>query len=601
MPYYFGKDSLIMDNDIQDIRFGIESGKRSQDHTLYLQNSTLKQYIFSKYNPREDALSMLGSDRGNKETTWILFGFGFGYMTQELLEKVSDSIKIIIIEPNPILLEEQIRISRTEWMKDKGNIQFFSGYDFLNLNRLVSQILPEAEVHNIKIVYIKKYIQFYNKYYKSVIEAIDDVVVGKLININTLAKYGETFMENILRNREAIKAGYDLSIYKDIYKGLPGLIVSGGPSLDKNIKYIKDFKGIIFTGGRTLTPILEQDTRPDFLVSIDPSKNIYETLMGNAENDIPLITTDKSNAKVIATHRGKQYFLGTDKIVEELLGISLEGILDRGGSVATLCLSAAHYMGCNPIIFIGQDLANTDMKQHANICSNEKNGLEISNDIKGEGHINTSIYKKIKGYYGDEVYSSPTLISFLRWIEKFIEKTNETLYINATEGGAFIHGTVNQTFKDVVERYAQTSKPNIEHRERQPNIDVDIEGYLMIALEELKEIKVLAKKAKKVAEKLKFEYIKYKGKRLSEVQNLIDQMDEIDKKLTQKGKVKHIVGELFSNAYYLVGIKEEQKEGIKEDKVDKGIRVANHSYGLYEALVKSIEDTINIITNNINN
>lgn len=591
---FYRRDRLVMRDEIEAVSFKIEPAKRGNEYTLYLQKDTLKQYIFSRYNPREDALKMLEEDLGNKQSIWIIFGFAFGYVIDEIMTKVSDESRIIVIEPNETLLNEQLKVTQKEWLKERENIHFFCGDDFIKLQYIIKQVIPEEELNNMRIVYTEKYIGFYKGYYKAILEILDEAVTSKLINRNTIIKYAKTFFENIISNREYIRNSYDLSVYKEKYKNMPGLIVSGGPSLSKNIKFIKEFKGVIFTGTRTLTAILDEGVKPDFLVSVDPTDKIYQTLMENTENDISLITLDQSNHKVIASNKGRQYFIPTEKIAEELLGTNLEVNLSRGGSVATLCLSAAQYMGCNPIIFIGQDLANTDMKLHADICSNERNGLG-NNEVIDEGDLINRGYKQIDGYDGEKVWSSSDLIYFLRWIEEFVECFKEIKFINATEGGAFIRGTINKRFKEVTEEYSNIQKIHMEDMQRQPYLEIDVEENIIKALDKLEKLKDLAKEAKDASEKLKKEYTQYEGRRNKKIRSLLNKIDKIEKKILTENKVKSVVEDLFDSAYYFVNCQKEQKEAINESEQDKNIRITSYNYNVYEALVGAIEEVIKII------
>lgn len=83
-----------------------------------------------------------------------------------------------------------------------------------------------------------------------------------------------------------------------------------------------------------------------------------------------------------------------------------------------MCINTAIHLGCNPIIFIGQDLAYTNDKVHANFCefTNDKyKGEEILENIKRDSDI------FIDDIYGKKVRTSVILNAFKENIEEIIK------------------------------------------------------------------------------------------------------------------------------------------------------------------------------------
>ncbi len=578
-------------NKQDEVVFEIELSKREAHHTIFFENTFAKQYVLSKYQPKSDAISQLGEERGNKQTIWIILGFALGYMVKELLENVAQELKIIVIEPNEKLLEAQMKYEENEKLRNKENVHFISGENFSDLKEKIKQLIPSAELSNIKIVPVKKYLEYYSEYYNNIKSILEEVIMYKVVDRNTALKYANLFTKNIIQNRYEICKGYDLSILKGQLKDVPALVVSGGPSLNKNIKFIKEFKGIIFVGNRTLAPVIAQGIKPDFIAALDPEDITHSTLGNNADNHIDMIVTDQCNHKVIAAHKGKKYFVNTFSGVEDLLGVNVTGGIAMGGSVATLCTSVAQYMGCNPIIFIGQDCAYTDMKIHAEVCSNQQMDSSASNDAQSQDLE----LIEIEGYYGDKVWSSYDLISFLRWLEAFIKKDESTTYINATEGGAKIEGAYNESFSNVVKRYKDIIKPDIQQYNSKLNKDINVDSNLAQVNELLKRVKKESVRAKKASEELEKEYKVYYGKRIKEINKLVCIMDEVDEYLKKDGQLINFTKKIFDRYEILRNSNIEQKEGIHENEYDKGLRVARHCYAVYSNIVDTCGEIMRLI------
>ena len=60
---------------------------------------------------------------------------------------------------------------------------------------------------------------------------------------------------------------------KNIFPQVPVILVSAGPSLDKNIGFIKSARNqiIVITVATALKPLLKNNIAPDFVIAIDPN------------------------------------------------------------------------------------------------------------------------------------------------------------------------------------------------------------------------------------------------------------------------------------------------------------------------------------------
>ncbi len=578
---------------IAKVNYKIEKAKKEEAYTLVFENEKKKKYILSKYMPLQETKEIIPDDLGNKETIWIFYGFALGYAIDEVFSRCGNDTKVLVIEPDEALLQEQLEITGKEDWKQRENIKFYVGYDKQSLIDLFVEMIPSSEINNFKIISRTGYLEYYYDYYTEVNVILDEVTTNILVQSNTMERFGKLFLTNVIKNRYAIQESYDFLYHKDKYKNIPALIVSGGPSLSKNIELIKEFKGLIFTGGRTLTPVLEQGVRPDFLVSVDPQHITYETLRENAENDIPLITLDQGNAEVVAANRGPQYFLAGESFNADFLGRKDGQSLEMGGSVATVCLSAAHYMGCNPIIFIGQDLAYTDMKKHADVCSDDL-VYGGSNDVEKEEDYRKKGYKQLESVDGGNVWSTKVLITYLRWFEKFIEVYPEKHYINATEGGAKIHGAEHKTFREVVEMFKDLEKPEIQHM--LPKHKIDVDKNISETISELKKLLQIIKQANKVAVTLVDEYRIYKGIREEKIFKAVKKLEELDEQIKGCSHKKDIINYVFGTAYTELERDEKYKHEIDEKQLSQDRKIAEYSQMLYIKLEEIIRDVIELIS-----
>lgn len=579
---------------LENIEVTVELAKKEEGHTLCFKNDASKQYVLSRYTPKADAISQIPEDKGNKQTIWIILGFALGYIVKELLSTISEHLNIIVIEPNEAMLEQQMVYENNVELKRKKNIHFLYCEDSKNIIAKLNELIPTSEIYNVNIISMKSYLTYYLKYYKVINQNIKDALNNKILDINTVKKLNILFTQNIIKNRRAIEASYQLEILKDKCKNIPAVVVSAGPSLSKNIEYIKDFKGLVLVGNRTLAPVMQQGVRPNFMFAVDGEDITLDTTMGTVKENIPLVATADCNSKLVAAHNGRKYFINGGSNARALLGVELAGGIPMSGSVATLCTSIAHYMGCNPIIFIGQDCAYTDMKIYAESCANTQFTDEMSNDSDFI-QFNKVL---IDEYYGGEVWSSVDLILFKNWFEKFIEATPETTYINATEGGANIKGAINKPFKEVTKEYQAPNIPDLSRYDKKVITKGNVDEHLGNLYGMLKEIIKQAENGISISERLEKEYKLYDGKRMDQIRQCIKALNNVDEILKANNEINQVTAMIFSSLQYDHQHNLDAKGKIKETYVEEGIRISKDSNSLYTNIKEASESLMKLVNEN---
>ena len=117
--------------------------------------------------------------------------------------------------------------------------------------------------------------------------------------------------------------------------------------------------------------------------------------------------------------------------------------------MATSAFQLAEELGGNPIVFIGQDLALTDGRDHAEGYLHVYQPERLAK-IADSGF-------DVAGYYGGQVRTERQLLFYKTWFESRIKAMPERLIINATEGGACIAGAAQLPFATVCQEIRSTS------------------------------------------------------------------------------------------------------------------------------------------------
>ncbi|RKD23551.1 Uncharacterized conserved protein [Caminicella sporogenes DSM 14501] len=591
----YGENVIDILSDESDEEIIIEEAKDGS-YTLKIIIDGQSKYITSKYAPLREAKKFVDNiEKYDYETLFIVFGMGLGYHIFELSKLLGENNKILVIEPSVSVFKKSMEINDWTDLMKKKKIFFFIGEDIESIDQFYYRHINELNVSNIEFLVFSHYDKFFSQIYRKIAKKLKECIENIRVSICTLKYFSNQLNYNLFKNLKEVVKGENIRLLKDKFKDIPAIIVSAGPSLDKNIRELKKVqdRAVIIAGGRTLKPLLDNGIDPSLVVSLDPGRPVYELIKDNLDKEIPLVTTVISQSDIIREYRGKKYFsnvLESMELVNYLLSREIDRI-SQGGSVANMSLSLAHYMGCNPIILVGQDLAYTDGKIHAQNSTYELDG---NNKKPDEGLI------EIEDIYGNRVCTNTVWLSFLRWFEFYIRENPEKEYIDATEGGAKINGTKIMSLKETIEKYC-TEEINIAERFKNiDSSDSDVIEKITYSLRKLKELKKnLIEVKKKSISGIKFskkmlEY--YRDNREYDINEILKALDDIDEdikkyKLMTTG-IYHFISPIILQIYH----KEEFREKISETERERGIRLAKKSYVLYEGIKNSIERVIPLIS-----
>jgi len=279
------------------------------------------------------------------------------------------------------------------------------------------------------------------------------------------------------------------------FEGVPAIIVSGGPSLDKNAHLLKQAKGkAVLIGMNQTAKVFDAVGVPaDFYLTVDGNDLTPHYKKAAAEmltNLVFRISVFPGMFDLPA----ERFFLYSGGIKHEdwLFGqIGRGGSIHSGGSVAHDCFSIAVGMGCDPIILIGQDLACTGDKMYSDKVGDSDSTVEYDPESNAYIHHLTGNKKRIHaavdgtkervwevpGYHGEPVRTIESMYIFLQWFNRVMPTLEDRTVINATEGGAKIEGTRQLTFAEAIEKYC-TEEVDVEARLQETLKEFDGTVYL---------------------------------------------------------------------------------------------------------------------------
>lgn len=566
-----------------------EEKTKINENILILVNKETNEkiYINSKYNAKKDMETFLNTFEIKNDSIIVLFGIESGIMLDILNEREFNG-HVICYEPIAELLEIYKKKDKKIKFKYSGMTVLEKNEEslYIEMKNFFMNTINNVDIKNIVFIIQKKYRELFPKECGIFIDSLKKTIIAKNIELNTFDYFSSIYMKNYFSNLKSMNSSYPVLALKEKLKDKPAVIVSAGPSLEKNIKNLigKEENVVIITGGRTLTTLLKFGIKPHLVVSVDPGEDNYNLFKNIMNSKVPLVTEWLNNYNIVNEYKGKKIFyngIKIDNLDKDLFGKEI-GMLEQGGSVATVQLSLATFMGCNPITFIGQDLAYTDNKYHADSASHKdskKNEVKIQKDH----HI------QVKGNLEKSVYTNHSLNVFKEWIESFIFTRQGFKIYNSTEGGAYINGTEWIELEKFIEKFGVEPKNFTYEIDNCLNSTIISKENKIVFNENLDKIKKSIEKTIELSQEALFllKKIKILISKNRDTSLVLNRLTQIDKEIEKNEKNTSIV------SYYI------QKELVlfqcfeMEGKNDKEVIKINES--LYKTINKSYKDVLEIM------
>lgn len=381
------------------------------------------KYIHSRYDPIREAKQFVNSNaKALYKKKVLVYGIGLGYHIVEILKNTKGTI--YLFEWNEKLIKYCKKVNKDVFgdnrviLVDKNNKEFY---------KMLSEILKETKellIHKPSLETIKEdNEQLYN--------LLNDFSIRKqLVNINENSKdkYEENYQDNIKIQHKKIIEFIDK--IKSENKTI--IITAAGPSLDSELYILKSNrkKFTIFTVSSALRTIIENKIYPDAIFLIDGGKEIKNQFMGFENLDIPLCFSAYASKEAVRIYNGPKYIFNDKK----------EGLqIITGGTVAVAALDIAIKCCPKEVVFLGQDLALIDGKNHTK--SYEKMHIDKEENqykLIGVPGVNGGMVKTIQSY-----------ILFKNTIERMIKHNSNIRFVNCSKG-ALIKGCINESLNNYI-------------------------------------------------------------------------------------------------------------------------------------------------------
>lgn len=412
-------------------------------------------YLNGKRNAVDAAEKWVGSIGMLQENAPILIeGIGNETYLLELISKVEKKLVIVVYEPSLQIFIDFLEHVDLERIFQCSTCIFVieevegMGKEFLKT--VVKRLLNYAILPFSRTFITPNYDTLFPQETLDFIRVCHEVVSGDYVNFNTMRRFESVFVKNLFINMTYFCKCYKTTQLPTVIpRDIPGIVVAAGPSLNKNVQQLKKAKGkaFIIATDTAVKPLLKAGIIPDMFNIVDAKKPLHLVKMEEARN-IPLLTTMDGSSEILNYHTGMKFFANEGLKMADRMFFRCDkqfGIASEGGSVATAAFTLLYKIGIETVILVGQDLAFTDNRSHADGTFQDKMPVE-----------DTKNYPMVEGNNGEKVPTRGDFLLYLDWYNKFIAgcQKNDPSFrvINATEGGAKIKNTEVMTLKEAIEK-----------------------------------------------------------------------------------------------------------------------------------------------------
>jgi|GEM_PF-5875318 hypothetical protein len=398
-----------------------------------------------------------------QSTQVILMGIGKGIPIKLLFRYVAVT-NFIIIEQSVERFAEAL--AREDFTAEFANrhVVWLIGVPASRMETGLKFVKTSLAAHGFQLLQEPSALREHPTYYNAAAREIRKIMVLESFHLRARLARAHLVQRNLIRNVSVILNSCTPDTVVNLFSHSPAFIIAAGPSLDKNVVHLKKAgeRGILFCVDTALRTLQNHEIQPHVLITCDPtaenvrhfdgidlSEDILFAFSPDVHEEIPRRYDRLPHRLCLLDQSARIAFW-----LKEFFGFHY--LLDRPMHVSEAAIYLALFMGCDPIIFVGLDLAlpvsggatHTAFGAHSSLIR-EYSDTIIKVQTK-EGQLTEHAVVKVDGQNGLPV---PTFYSFQIYLTKLEEliATKNVSWIDATEGGALKKGSRIQSLEQTVD------------------------------------------------------------------------------------------------------------------------------------------------------
>ncbi len=273
--------------------------------------------------------------------------------------------------------------------------------------------------------------------------------------------HGDELFQNFLQNLNHLPRSFYANGLKGAFANVPAVVCGAGPSLAATIDSLKHLenRALIIAGGSTLAALSSRGITPHFGMALDPNEEEYLRMRNSFAFEMPLLYSTRVHPGTFQTMNGPFGYLRSgigglmELWIEEELGFQeplLAHFSQETLSVTAICIGWAQFLGCNPILLNGIDLAYTGKRRYSPGVAKEVPLREMDPHKAALDRL-----LKRKGRDGKWVDTAVRWVMESAAISDFAKRHRSTQFINTTSGGLGFKGIGYLPFDEAVQGFGE--------------------------------------------------------------------------------------------------------------------------------------------------
>ncbi|QQR81144.1 MAG: motility associated factor glycosyltransferase family protein [Deltaproteobacteria bacterium] len=404
-----------------------------------LYDLSLNGKCFYGENPSKYSKNIIEESKRAYPKMIVIYGFGLGYILKELLNDFGqDACHIAIVEHDLEVFWHALHIH--DWADEiKGfRLEFFISMPLEELEsalRIYMAGQDRFSFHRtILPIYDKISMELSPNYYLQFAEKLK--LAANYYSINLLSPPEEDTYQAFTNMIQNIPSSLDvpsMHLMQNAFKGFPGILVSTGPSLEGHLEFLKTVnnRAVIICADSALRTLIKNGIIPHFVASLErvtETKHFFSDLP-------PTPDTWLIMAPIIWPETYSGYSGPRAHVMRSLVQLPFFWPEQKpqftGNSCSHVGLVALRDMGCDPILFLGQDLAfdRHSKKTHGGdqpevIAKAEQKVRTISEESVESGNNDLMI----EGNNGEKILTSIYLNDFRIKMEDILQTITAKCY-----------------------------------------------------------------------------------------------------------------------------------------------------------------------------
>ncbi len=328
--------------------------------------------LHSRRNPLEEAGRLVAPlfSAGDPDLV-IVVGLGLGYVL-DAIERRSDVTKVLAFEVCPATIGPmRARRDWSDWV-NTGRLTHLVGPDYEGVAEAWKLMKTGAEPPGLLVsavferetpAEVRRARDLVERVFQ---DARRNAETGTRANAEARLRFAGVYLLNTIRNLPVIAAEGEVSELFGAFAGTPAVVVGAGPSLDKDLEVLSGLQErvLVVAVDTAVRPLLAAGIRPHLVVAVDPQECNARHLCDLPDTEGMWLVAESSITPETFDQFCGRCFIFRVSDHQPWPWLTEHGAdharLQTWGSVLTSTFDLACRMGCDPVVFVGADLAFTD-------------------------------------------------------------------------------------------------------------------------------------------------------------------------------------------------------------------------------------------------